>query len=237
MGAIKDIGKEIERSAEDVTGAVTYYSGSDAVVGALEDTEDFLNDQDAKDAAKEAAAAQEDAAQQGIDFGREQYADFLGFTQPYREAGESFLPQLIEFLDPEVQEQFKADALAGQEFQGIKDQANESLISNAAAFGGLRSSGTQDRIIRETSTLANQFGQNAVNNRLSQLQGGVNLGLSTLGTTMQGLGQAGGQIQTGIQNLGNAQATSALADGMGFNLNDALDIASTVLSGYGSSQA
>jgi hypothetical protein len=232
MGAIKDLGDELGISKDDVTSIATLGT-SDLV----DETGDFLSGKDERDAAKAAAAAREDAAQQGIDFGREQYADFLGFTQPYREAGESFLPQLIEFLDPEVQEQFKADALAGQEFQGIKDQANESLVSNAAAFGGLRSSGTQDRLIRETSALANQFGQNAVNNRLSQLQGGVNLGLGTLGTTMQGLGQAGGQIQAGIQNLGNAQATSELAGGMQFGFNDLLNMASTGAQIYGASPA
>ena len=78
------------------------------------EVEDFVNDKEGQEAAEAAAAAQESAAQQGIDFGKEQYEDFLGFTQPYRDAGESFLPQLTEFLDPEVQAQFKADALAGQ---------------------------------------------------------------------------------------------------------------------------
>ena len=208
----------------------------DNIAKPFQDVGDAISGKDEKEAAIAAAALQETAAQQGIDFGKEQYEDFLGFTQPYRDAGESFLPQLTEFLDPEVQAQFKADALAGQEFQDIKGQATESLLGNAAAFGGLRSSGTQDRLIRETSSLANQFGQQAVDNRLSQLQGGVNLGLGTLGTTMQGLGQAGSQIQGGIQNLGNAQATGALAQGMGFGFGDLLNTASVGAQIYGASQ-
>lgn len=217
---------------------------SEAIAGAEEsikdagqDIEDFVTNQDEQDALEAAALAQEDAAKQGIAFAKEQYADFLGFTQPYRDAGESFLPQLMEFLDPEVQAAFKAEALQGQEFQDIRGQAEEGLISNAAAFGGLRSSGTQDRLIRETSSLANQFGQQQVNNRLSQLQGGVNLGLGTLGTTISGLGQAGNQVQSGIASLGNAQSAAAIAAGQsGFGFGDLLNVANVGANIYGASQ-
>ncbi len=209
-----------------IGGGVNDVTGGDTGAETAQETEDFVTNQDEQDALEAAALAQEDAAKQGIAFAKEQYADFLGFTEPYREAGESFLPQLMEFLDPEVQAAFKAEALNSQEFQDIRGQAEEGLISNAAAFGGLRSSGTQDRLIRETSSLANQFGNQQVNNRLSQLQGGVNLGLGTLGTTISGLGQAGNQVQAGIANLGNAQASSAIAAGQGgFGFNDLLNFA------------
>lgn len=220
-----------------VGGGVNDVTGGDTGSETIQETEDFVTNQDEQDALEAAALAQEDAAKQGIAFAKEQYADFLGFTEPYREAGESFLPQLMEFLDPEVQEAFKAEALQSQEFQDIRGQAEDSLISNAAAFGGLRSSGTQDRLIRETSSLANQFGNQQVNNRLSQLQGGVNLGLGTLGTTISGLGQAGNQVQSGIANLGNAQASSAIAAGQGgFGFNDLLNVASVGANIYGASQ-
>lgn len=217
--------------ASDVT-------GGDTTAEFVDDTADFISNKDEKEALEEAAAAQESAAEEGIAFAKEQYSDFLGFTKPYRDAGESFLPQLMEFLDPDVQEAFKAEALQSQEFQDIRGQAAESLISNAAALGGLRSSGTQDRLIRETSSLANQYGQQQVNNRLSQLQGGVNLGLGTLGTTMSGLGQAGNQVQSGITNLGNAQASAAIAAGQsGFGMSDLLGLANTGAAIYGASQA
>lgn len=221
-----------------IGGGVSAATGGPTASEAIEDTEDFVNSQDEQDALEAAALAQEDAAKQGIAFAKEQYADFLGFTEPYREAGESFLPQLMEFLDPEVQAAFKAEALNSQEFQDIRGQAEEGLISNAAAFGGLRSSGTQDRLIRETSSLANQFGNQQVNNRLSQLQGGVNLGLGTLGTTMSGLGNAGNQVQAGIANLGNAQSAQAIAAGQsGFGFGDLLNVANVGANIYGASQA
>lgn len=220
-----------------VGGGVNQALGGDSGSEVIQDAEDFVTNQDEQDALEAAALAQEDAAKQGIAFAKDQYADFLGFTQPYRDAGESFLPQLMEFLDPEVQAAFKAEALQSQEFQDIRGQAEEGLISNAAAFGGLRSSGTQDRLIRETSNLANQFGQQQVNNRLSQLQGGVNLGLGTLGTTISGLGQAGSQVQSGIANLGNAQSAQAIAAGQsGFGFGDLLNVANVGANIYGASQ-
>lgn len=178
---------------------------------ALQELDDKISGQDQKDAAKAALAAQEDANKQAIALARQQYEDFQAMTEPYRQAGESFLPQLTAFLDPAAQDAFRKESLNTDAFKSIIDQTTQQLAAAGSATGGLRSGNMQDAIAKSTFQQAQAYGDTAVQNRLNQLTQGVNLGLGTLGTTMSALGQAGQNVQQGVINQGNIAAQQAIA--------------------------
>lgn len=178
---------------------------------ALQELDDKISGQDQKDAAKAALAAQEDANKQAIALARQQYEDFQAMTEPYRQAGESFLPQLTAFLDPAAQDAFRKESLNTDAFKSIIDQTTQQLAAAGSATGGLRSGNIQDAIAKSTFQQAQAYGDTAVQNRLNQLTQGVNLGLGTLGTTMSALGQAGQNVQQGVINQGNIAAQQAIA--------------------------
>lgn len=178
---------------------------------ALQKIDDKISGQDQKDAAKAALAAQEDANKQAIALARQQYEDFQAMTEPYRVAGESFLPQLTAFLDPAAQDAFRKESLNTDAFKSIIDQTTQQLAAAGSATGGLRSGNIQDAIAKSTFQQAQAYGDTAVQNRLNQLTQGVNLGLGTLGTTMSALGQAGQNVQQGVINQGNIAAQQAIA--------------------------
>jgi len=173
--------------------------------------DDTISGQDQKDAAKEALAAQEEANKQAVALARQQYEDFQAMTEPYRQAGESFLPQLTAFLDPSAQDAFRKESLNTDAFKSIIDQTTQQLAAAGSATGGLRSGNMQDAIAKSTFQQAQAYGDTAVQNRLNQLTQGVNLGLGTLGTTMSALGQAGQNVQQGMINQGNIAAQQAIA--------------------------
>ena len=177
----------------------------------LQKVDDTVSGQAQKDAARDALAAQEDANKQAVALARQQYEDFQAMTAPYRQAGESFLPQLTAFLDPSAQDAFRKESLNTDAFKSIIDQTTQQLAAAGAATGGLRSGNMQDAIAKSTFQQAQAYGDTAVQNRLNQLTQGVNLGLGTLGTTMNALGQAGQSVQQGMINQGNIAAQQAIA--------------------------
>lgn len=177
----------------------------------LQKIDDTISGQDQKDAARDALAAQEDANKQAIALARQQYEDFQAMTEPYRQAGESFLPQLTAFLDPAAQDAFRKESLNTDAFKSIIDQTTQQLAAAGSATGGLRSGNIQDAIAKSTFQQAQAYGDTAVQNRLNQLTQGVNFGLGTLGTTMSALGQAEQNVQQGVINQGNIAAQQAIA--------------------------
>lgn len=175
--------------------------------------------------------ASNDAQMQQIAFMREQYGDITEGLRPFREAGESFLPQLQEMLSPEARGDFISNYLQGDEFQQYQSQATDQLLQSAAATGGLGSSGTQDRIARESMRLGNQLGGQAYQSALGNLMTGTNLGLGTYGTQLQ----AQGQLNQGVnQSLGNIAQTNLGIAGMQTSpLQQLLPIAQTGAMIYG----
>lgn len=177
--AVEDIGSEVERAYDDITG------------------------KDQRDDMKEALANQAQAQADQTAFAREQFQAYQEQIAPYIQTGEDFLPKFTEFLSPEAQAQFKQEYLAGSEYQGLQDQATEQLLQNAAAFGGLRSSGTQDRAIRETATLADQLSNQAYQSQLDNYRQGVNLGSGALGNKLTSTNAYNQQAQQSINQAGD----------------------------------
>jgi len=225
-----DPGKTVETVA---TGGLNY-----AAEGIYEGQKDLINDpwdeltgKEQQEAMEEQLRKSNDAQMQQIAFMREQYGDITEGLKPFREAGESFLPQLQEMLSPEARSDFISNYLQGDEFQQYQKQATDQLLQSAAATGNLGASGTQDRIARESMRLGNQLGGQAYQSALGNLMTGTNLGLGTYGTQLQ----AQGQLNQGLnQSLGNiAQTNLGLAGMQTSPLQQLLPIAQTGAMIYG----
>lgn len=225
-----DPGKAVETVA---TGGLNY--AGDAIYQGQQDLInkpwDELTGKEQQDAMEEQLRQSNDAQMQQIAFMREQYGDITEGLRPFREAGESFLPQLQEMLSPEARGDFISNYLQGDEFQQYQSQATDQLLQSAAATGGLGSSGTQDRIARESMRLGNQLGGQAYQSALGNLMTGTNLGLGTYGTQLQ----AQGQLNQGVnQSLGNIAQTNLGIAGMQTSpLQQLLPIAQTGAMIYG----
>ena len=61
--------------------------------------------------------------------------------------------------------------------------------------------------------LAQQYGENAVQQRLQQLTAGAGLGLNALGMTAPQIGASNSAIQQGYSNIGNIQSGLAQYQG------------------------
>jgi len=186
-------------------GEAIYEAQKDPVSDAWGD----LTGEDEQEALEESLAAQEEAQKQQIAFLREQYGDLQEQLAPYREVGTEFLPQLTEMLSPEARSSFIQDYLQGDEFGAIQDQATNQLLQSGAATGSLRSSGTQDRIARESMLLANQMGNQAYQNALGNLTQGTNIGFQTFGPTLQAQTALNQGTQAGLANIANLQLGAA----------------------------
>jgi len=193
----KDAAKTISTGGLDKVGEAIYEKQKKPVSDAWGE----LTGEDEEKALKEQIAKQEAAQLAQLEFLKEQYGDITEGLKPYREAGETFLPQLQEMLSPEAREDFIANYLQGGEYQQLQEQASNQLLQSAAATKGLGASGTQDRLARQTLQMGSQLGGNAYNQALGNLTTGTNLGLGTFGTQLQAQGQLNQGTQQGLGNL------------------------------------
>jgi len=168
-----------------------------------------LTGEEEAEALQQQIADQASAQMEQIEFLREQYGDTQAALQPYREAGQEFLPQLTEMLSPEARTGFIQNYLAGDEYQALQDQATSQLLQSAAATGTLGSSGTQDRLARQTMQMGSQYGTNAYNQALSNLTQGTNLGFQTFGPELQAQSALNQGVNTGLSNVANLQLGAA----------------------------
>lgn len=218
-GIIKDpigIGKDI------------YDEGSDA----LADLDDSLRNEEGQQAAEEAAKAAESAQMAGIDLQKAWQEYIKGVQQPYVDAGASFLPQLIDFLSPENQDAYRQQALESEGYKAISGAASRGLIAQGAALGNRLSSGLQEEVLGQQGLLAQQYGENAVQQRLQQLTAGAGLGLNALGVTAPQIGASNAAIQQGYGNIGNIQTGLAQYKGQYSGLNPYLPLISGGLQAY-----
>ncbi len=181
---------------------------------------------DAAKAAQNAANIQTDSNNLQIAENRRQFDQFTQLLSPYVDTGKQALGaqgNLIGLNGAPAQQSAIDMLRAGPQFQSMLQQGENSLLSNAAATGGLRGGNTQAALAQFSPQLLAQL----INQQYSQLGG-----LSVLGqNSAAGVGNAG--LQTGQQVSGiladtaSAQAGGVLARGgvarQGFG--DALSIA------------
>ena len=229
---VKDIGSSIDPTTEsgllNLATLGTYEAQKDVVSDAYDD----LTGKDEERAMKAALAEQQSAQADQLEFLKEQYGDLTEALSPYREAGETFLPQLQEMLSPDARSEYIANYLQGDEYQQLQQQASNQLLQSSAATGNLGASGTQDRLARQTLQMGNQLGGQAYNSALGNLLTGTNLGLGTFGTQLQAQNQLNQGTQAGLQNMGNL-AFQRASIGQGGLLGEIMPLIQTGAAIYG----
>lgn len=159
-------------------------------------------------ASKNAAEAQSEASQAGIDEQRRQFDIAVKTLSPYVQAGNKAVwtqQALLGLQGADVQKQALANIQYSPTFKAIAQQGENAILQNASATGGLRGGNTQGALAQFRPQLLNQLVQ-------QQFQ---NLG----GLTQVGQASAAGQASAGLQtgsNIANllGQQGSAQAGGI-----------------------
>lgn len=163
-------------------------------------------------AAKSASNQQSDAAQAGIAEQQRQFDAIQKLLQPYVTAGTGALTQQQDLLglNGNASEQKAIQAIQSSPvFTSALQQGEKSILSNAAATGGLRGGNVQSALAQFSPQLLAQ----AINDQYGRLGS-----LSSLGqNAAAGVGNAGMSTGSSIANLlqqqGAAQAGGTLAGG------------------------
>jgi hypothetical protein len=166
----------------------------------------------AKQAAKGAAGAQQAAAQSGIEEQHNQFMQIKDLLAPYVNAGTSAVSSQQDLLGtngPEAQQK-AINALQGSpQFAALTQQGENSILQNASATGGLRGGNTQGALAQFRPQLLTQL----IDQQYGRLGQQVQIGQAAAA------GQASAGLQTGTNvanlygNIGTAQAGGILANG------------------------
>lgn len=163
-----------------------------AAVGAVAVGASVYGAKKSSDAAKDAADAQSESSEAGIEEQRRQYDKMVELLSPYVSAGTGALGQQQAILGLGG-EKAQRDAIAGIQnspyFQATAKQGESAILQNASATGGLRGGNTQGALAQFRPQLLNQLVQ-------QQYQ---NLG----GLTQLGQSSAAGQASAGMQSANN----------------------------------
>ena len=178
---------------------------------ALTKLDDQISGQDQKDAAKDAAKAQETAAREALVLQERIYDEGQTKLDPFYQGGLGSLDDYLGLIDPEGAAAFKSDYLQGDEFQGFLEQGTNQLASNAAFSGALGSGGTLKNVADYTTSQSFDLSNKALQNELARLGAGVELGQSAAGAQISAGQNFSNQAGQQYGNIGDAQATSALA--------------------------
>jgi len=243
MGAVRSFGRAIDPTTKRglgnlLTGGLSGQAevAIDATKKVGRNIDDWVSGKAQRDAARESAkgAEQQQLASAAV---QRQWQEYLmGVQQPFIEASRTFLPQLTAFLDPEAQDAFRKQALESEGFQAVSDAASRGLIAQGAALGNRLSSGLQEEVLGQQGILAQQYGDAAVANRLSQLTAGAGLGLNALGQTAPQIGQAIGGIQNAYTNIGNIQSNLQAQLAQNSGITPWLNLATVGLGAYGATR-
>lgn len=165
-----------------------------------------------KTAAKEAANAQTNASQQGMEEQRRQFEALQALMKPYVESGTGALAgqnDLLGLNGFDKQQSAIGNIENSPFFKSQYQQAENALLQNASATGGLRGGNFQEALADNRS---NMLFQN-VQGQLQNLSGVAANGQSAAaGLGGNGL-QFGNNIAQGYQDIGQAQAGYQLGKG------------------------
>lgn len=165
-----------------------------------------------KTAAKNASQAQQQASQQGMDEQRRQFDALQALMKPYVDSGKGALTgqnDLLGLNGFDKQQGAIGNIENSPFFKSQYQQAENALLQNASATGGLRGGNTQEALADNRSNLL--FGN--VQQQLQNLSGVASNGQNAAaGLGGQGL-QFGQSIAQGYGDIGQAQAGYQLAKG------------------------
>lgn len=160
-------------------------------------------------AAKKAAKAQTNAANNDIAFQRETRDVVRGDFQPYREAGTNALAGYNYEMGlgdrPEAYRGFQETP--GYQFQ--LDQGNESINALAGTRGGMNSGRTMQDLASFNQGVANQ----EYGTYMQRLGGLIDTGAGAAGMSGQASQNAAAGVSNALAARGNAQAAGAIGQG------------------------
>lgn len=197
----------------------------------LQGIDDEISGQAQKDAAKDAARKQEDAAAQALALQERIYNEGQEKLDPFYQGGLGSLDDYLGLIDPEGAAAFKADYLQGDEFQGYLKQGTDQLASNAAFSGALGSGGTLKDVADYTTKQSFGLSNQALQNELARLGEGVGLGQAAAGSQISAGQNFANQAGVQYGNIGDAQAAAKLASA-GSGIAPYLNLATTGLNIY-----
>jgi len=163
-------------------------------------------------AANAAADAQTAASNASIAEQRRQFDALQKLLEPYVAAGTGSLSaqqNLLGLNGNTAQQQYIDSIKNGSQFQALQQQGQNSILQNASATGGLRGGNTEAALAQFSPQLLNQL----INDQYSKLGGMTSLGQNA--AAMQGNAgiQSANNISGQLNQIGAAQAGSALASG------------------------
>lgn len=171
-----------------------------------------LGSRSQKKAAEKASQAQQETTQASIDEQRRQFDHIQGLLEPYVQSGNNALTQQGDLmgLNGVQAQQTAIDNLNNSPFlQSAYRQAENAILQNASATGGLRGGNIQSALADNRMNMLNQ----AYQNQLQNLGNVVNVGQNSA----VGTGNAGANFANSVsnlnQNMGQAIAGNHLAQG------------------------
>ncbi|MGM8938159.1 hypothetical protein ACS8E2_05635 [Psychrobacter glaciei] len=185
-----------------------------------------------KTAAKEASKAQQKGTEAGMEEQRRQFDALQALMQPYVKSGTGALQGQNDLLGLNgfgSQQSAIGNIENSPFFQSRYQQAENALLQNASATGGLRGGNTQEALADNRSNML--FGN--VQQQLQNLSGVASNGQSAAaGLGGQGL-QFGQNIAQGYNDIGQAQGGYQLAKGQIYTglYNNALKGAAAAMGG------
>lgn len=163
-------------------------------------------------AAGNAANAQENAAQAGIDEQDKQFQAVQKLLEPYTTAGTGALTSqqdLNGVNGPEAQAKAIAALQASPQYTSQLAAGNNNILQNASATGNLRGGNTQGALAQ----FAPQLLASTINDQYSRLGSMTSLGENAAAGTGNAALATGNQVANLLQQQGAAQAGGYLAQG------------------------
>ncbi len=162
----------------------------------------------------DAADAQVQSAQQGIDLQKQMFDQMQQNTNPFMQFGTSMIPQLQMAMNPLDSDQLMADYLKSGEYAMMSDQARQGQAAQNEAMGLMGSSAGANAMASITPQLATQYmGRKTAEHQdqYNRVANAVNMGLNAAtGTGQAGMNMAS-QAAGLMQQQGAARAGAALA--------------------------
>lgn len=165
-----------------------------------------------KKAGEQAAGAQSESAELGIEEQRRQFDAIQELLKPYVTAGTGALDQqqTLAGLNGAQQQRAAIDAISNSpEFQSLFAQGENAILQNASATGGLRGGNVQGALAKFRPAMLSA----QINDQYARLGGLSSMGLGAATQTGQ-FGQAStNNVTSLLQQQGSALAGGALARG------------------------
>ena len=166
------------------------------------------------EAAKEAAAIQDESAQLGIEESRRQFDAIKELLAPYRDAGLPALKEqqaLLGLLGSQEQAKSIQSIQGSPEMAAMLAEGENAILQNASATGGLRGGNTQAALAKFRPQLLSQLMQKRFQDLGTLTSVGENAAAGTGNAGMNSSSQVIGLLQ----NSGAAQAGGILGAAQG----------------------